>query len=274
VGFFLSRKWKRQPQGPVEVDLAHPLAVGVGGFLIATPFGFVDACRRTAMATGTGSPLGLPSGIGWSRQYDGDASDRTASSPAAFGFDATSTTVSLVVQVRVDGTGKQGLVHTNDPNGTSGAYFYATNSSGDLTLGLDKAETAAAGSATTAIMGGGGRWQVAGVTYDGATSRFFGNGRSLGTASASTDFSNAAIGIGRKGSLTVERLVGAVAAVIGFKAARPNQVIALTENPYQILRPRTLRIYSLPASGIPVLSGSTVIDIGQTSARPRVTITF
>jgi hypothetical protein len=49
---------------------------------------------------------------------------------------------------------------------------------------------------------------------------------------------------------------------------------ALTANIWQLFRPRTLRIYSLPASGIPVLSGSTVIDIGQTSARPRVTITF
>jgi hypothetical protein len=58
------------------------------------------------------------------------------------------------------------------------------------------------------------------------------------------------------------------------RALADAEMRALHENPWQLFRPRTLRIYSLPASGIPVLSGSTVIDIGQTSARPRVTITF
>ena len=70
---------------------------------------------------------------------------------------------------------------------------------------------------------------------------------------------------------------GALCVPIALKADRtwtPGERAAWFDNPWQFFRPARPIIYSLPASGIPVLSGSTVIDIGQTSARPRVTVTF
>ena len=48
---------------------------------------------------------------------------------------------------------------------------------------------------------------------------------------------------------------------------------AMHENPWQLLRERRPIIYSLPSSGI-LLSNTTVIDIGATSARVRTTITY
>lgn len=52
-----------------------------------------------------------------------------------------------------------------------------------------------------------------------------------------------------------------------------HEIYALNDNPWQFLRPRRPILYSLPSS-TPVLSAATVIDIGTTSARPRVTITI
>ena len=52
------------------------------------------------------------------------------------------------------------------------------------------------------------------------------------------------------------------------------EIAALSENPWQLFRAPRPIIYSLPASGTPTLSAATVIDIGTTSARPRVTITI
>jgi hypothetical protein len=90
----------------------------------------------------------------------------------------------------------------------------------------------------------------------------------------SLNCSQIAIGSRVRDSIS-ESLVGDIAAIgIYARSVTPLEGRALTANIWQLFRPRTLRIYSLPASGIPVLSGSTVIDIGQTSARPRVTITF
>lgn len=51
------------------------------------------------------------------------------------------------------------------------------------------------------------------------------------------------------------------------------EIYALVENPWQLLRERRPIVYSLPSSGI-VLSNTTVIDIGATSARVRTTITY
>lgn len=48
---------------------------------------------------------------------------------------------------------------------------------------------------------------------------------------------------------------------------------SLHENPWQLMRPLRPIIYSLPTSG-PVLSNTTVTEIGATSARVRTTITY
>lgn len=53
------------------------------------------------------------------------------------------------------------------------------------------------------------------------------------------------------------------------------QVQSFLENPFQLFRPLRPILYSFPSgSTAPTLSAATVIDVGTTSARPRVTVTF
>lgn len=58
------------------------------------------------------------------------------------------------------------------------------------------------------------------------------------------------------------------------RALSDAEIAALSENPWQLFRAPKPIIYSLPATGTPTLSAATVIDIGTTSVRPRVTFTI
>ncbi len=58
------------------------------------------------------------------------------------------------------------------------------------------------------------------------------------------------------------------------RALTDSEASTASENPWQLFRAPRPIIYSLPASGTPTLSAATVIDIGTTSVRPRVTITI
>lgn len=73
------------------------------------------------------------------------------------------------------------------------------------------------------------------------------------------------------------RIVGSQAICLCYERVLTDaEIVAIDENPYQILQPLRQTLYSFPSGAPtgPVLSAATVIDIGATSARPRVTITI
>jgi hypothetical protein len=95
-------------------------------------------------------------------------------------------------------------------------------------------------------------------------------GRTRSAASASfTPFTATSITVQHAGFTEVGTLMCAA----WNRVLSEREIDALNDNPWQLLRPRRPIICSLPATGV-VLSAATVIDIGQTSARPRVTITI
>jgi len=69
--------------------------------------------------------------------------------------------------------------------------------------------------------------------------------------------------------------IGAVSQFLFFtRELSVDEVRSLHENPWQVFRADPVRIYSLAAATIPTLSAPGVTDIGSSSVRPQITLTF
>jgi hypothetical protein len=301
-GILQPGRWRRQPQGPVEIDWGHPMARGLRGLFVAgagpvelvTKKQFINL--NTALAPDPKFYTTGPAGRAWQdATFDGPvyrnvppaSSGRTDQLETAAQFEVT--------QALLDELADGGFKHVVSTSTASQIGLGVTRVSGslriayrldgldDLTAGgfegvayrLDGTSTAPVGRPITAF--GLATWTTNSAPTNNEEMQVGFEGKAEASAryavfgSGSDDISIAPIAYRDQGSSRHYRVY-----TMGVWGRRRSDAERLeyARNPYAFVRPRRPIIYSLPASGIPVLSGSTVIDIGQTSARPRVTITF
>jgi hypothetical protein len=282
---YLARRWKRQPQGPVEIDRNGPLGRRASG--VFTP--------RSAY-TGGGVIVPTPIGLGAEDAADAqvfilprDVAFQSADAVSVFvygwlGTSSGSASPTFSTRGTASGSGnRRGFELGVRAGSLFNGFVQFIDSSGNRDGGQEITDSSSVGAEWNnkpAML----VYDISRDTLSRATMRAkrpdmgseFVSATGTSTTIYGNDTANAnapRIG-GQFAGLTASADFGVALALWQIGPSTAEQRAAFYDNPYQILRPRTLRIYSLPASGIPVLSGSTVIDIGQTSARPRVTITF
>lgn len=259
MGFFLSRRWKRQPQGPVEVDWSNPLADGLGGLITFSGGRWRELTRALPVdpqwsengvspagraSTGLEPQAGNPTGIvctNGDAQYAGTDPD---ASLFAFGYLHPSGT---------DPGGNQDAGHVNRAQlRISRPGFNATNV---VEFNCTTTDFQYPQVAPGAILTFGRAFSV-GVTRKPGTAgmRGFAYGALCGTTDggsgsvrgdANVSAWNFSINLRSNGGSGFAVALG----VNWRRALQDAEHAALNDNPWQLIRPRTLRIYSLPASG-------------------------
>ncbi len=255
MGFFLSRRWKRQPQGPSKVDWSNPLARGLRGLLVPFGGGWFDAVAEQPLVLTSSGSFGqsLGGAPGLVRSYATARAEGESGSGQSFDLPSVLGNIALFAVARIaPGASKGTILHTRGNTTTAGAQLALLDTAGTTVVQMDLADTATMGSATTGVPAG--QFGTFGASYDGLETDFFDSGiyraRSSGTSDGmSLNCSQIAIGSRVRDSIS-ESLVGDIAAIgIYARSVTPLEGRALTANIWQLFRPRTLRIYSLPASG-------------------------
>jgi hypothetical protein len=263
-GILQPGRWRRQPQGRVEIDWANPLARGlVAAWSGATPdINLVTRGQVTVSGTRTievgprGRALKSTAGSGDYVQLLTDAETPTSQYAVTVLYRKTDTTNRVSTAF---GDSANASFHIYLPFSDGVVYFDFGGTSGSRRL------------TASGLAFGDDVW-----TFQAADAglQIWQNGVPRASNSAGVLTTNiGAFWIGRAFGANADNALTTLA-LLHTRGLSSGEVAQLHDNPWQVLRPRRLIIYSLPASGIPVLSGSTVIDIGQTSARPRVTITY
>lgn len=256
----LPHRWRRQPQGPVAIDWAHPLAQGLASFVLPLGTAAFDIAKGVALAPSLGGPVlpvvresgrglrtitngaGLPTNGAYfapSSPIAGTVGDMTlfsvihplglptqANSLGVFGF-GSSVSINQTVALMngaTDGTLIRFLVR-NDAN-----VALADMSSGSIPAFIQ-----------------GSTRSIAGVFRSAGASSTYVNGRVASTAATTA---SGTITMNRQyvGALvrttTVNGFDGAVFVSAAWKRALEDaEVAALSENPWQLLRPVQRRIW-------------------------------
>lgn len=277
---FLPRKWRRAPTSPVIVDQSNPFA---SGLVLA----YLPGLSRFAIG-GSLLELAALSTTAWGRVA-------TPAGPAAYAITSSVSTVTAPAAARAQQVTVAWIGNFSVSAGaTGGSYLFGcryltTNTAPFTCWGL------ARNSGTNAIYTrtNNGSSAVNGTTYtispfdrtivascsikDGLQYLYESGIRRVSgtTALASIAYgASAPIGfqIGNTGYTGVNHVHGAMWS--GIRDGGWHE--AWAENPWQIFKPlnepRFISIGGGPVA--PTLSFPTVVDIGQTSARPRVTLDF
>lgn len=281
-GVYLPGRWRSQPQGAVEIDWRHPLARRLDGFLTYNGGAWRELASRyplTVLSRGVGvSPVGL----------------------GAPGNEVT-------------GTGETGVRSTSGTSQRENDMEVTLFVSGYLRPSSEVPSGTASGNLIRAgqnlIVRGGfsdGRSVIFEILMsnftlsryeDGALLSFarpyglsmsrregtggfncYHNGRNINSSDGQSGPTRGDAGVSLWNLQINQRDDGGTGHIVHAgarwrRALSDGEHRAMHENPWQILRPRRPILYSL-SSSTPVLSAATVIDIGTTSARPRVTITI
>lgn len=269
-GTFQPRRWRTQPQGPSEIDWGHPLAKGL---VCAVSDSYEAVTRRRLAFDARISRSPSPEGIGWYRETELASGPNLSTSTGTKVPSGSQFTIAAVVRADQSANGgSQAVAYWgNDPrfwwSQPSEQFVFAPrDSAGTLTYAVDYG-------ATSAIMRAG--TTVAGV-WDGGHIRLY-RGGAQQASTALTSISTAAnedVLVGVNNAFYTFHWRGWIPGLNAW--ARPLSAGELREwhdNPWQFYRSRRPIIYSLPLAGI-LLSNTTVIDIGATSARVRTTITY
>ena len=186
-----------------------------------------------------------------------------------------STVVSFVNLVGLGSAGERVIYSERDAGNPD--IFKVTRSSGtNFSFVFRNSSNQLINNATT-VSGSGEDNFVAFVTNGSASRTIYVNGSH---ATNTTDYSNTInhcnnVQIGRDfrdnlGWFSVIYFVSVFARAMSF-----DELDELNRNPWQLFRADPVRIYSLPpALTIPTLSAPGVTDIGSTSVRPQVTLTY
>jgi hypothetical protein len=245
MALFLPQRWKRQPQGPVEIDWNHPLARG----LVCAVTDSVEAVTRKRITLD--SRIGRapsPEGIGWYRETLLGSGPNLSASTGTKIPTGSQFTVAAVCRAAPGATGDNLSVayFGNDPrfwwNQSSGQFVLALrDAGGSLTFAVDYGASADIMRAGTTVAG----------VWDGANARVYRGGLQR-DAAALTSISTAAnedVLVGVNNAFYAYHWLGWIPSLTAW--ARPlsaSELRAYHDNPWQLLRPRRLVIYSLPAS--------------------------
>jgi len=115
------------------------------------------------------------------------------------------------------------------------------------------------------------------AAYDGTNIQLFGDGAlRASTSSTVVNSLSADIVIGRDYSTGTNSYWQGTILATAFIPFYVGQGLAtdLAINPWQLFRAEPVRIYSLPAATIPTLSAPGITELGSTSVRPQITLTF
>lgn len=276
-GLFLPKRWKRQPQGLVEIDVGHSIGRKVhyayAPWLSLTTI--LRGNRAGVSATTLNSPLRLAG-----RQGVGMRVLRTGGFTGT-GVDIVGDGVNLSEDLSfaagsifflIDALEHSGVVEgllrfaSGDSLRIEPTTFYPSLyiSSGSRATGTIGVPEGYSGSFTLSSQGNGGGSNLAKC--------YVGRQLALDADTASFD---------------VKNLTGIRSVTVGYPTWRcplllrtdlltEAETFALDENPWQVLLPRRAIIYSFPSGGItiPTLSLAGVQDITATGARPKATLTF
>jgi len=281
VAQFLPQRWKRQPQGPTQVDWGNPLTNKLG-FAALPSNGFL---RPREIVTGLSPALSSSTGLTVDAAPFGLALSNTGATtgivyPTAIKpvNGAASVTLELLIWIPAAGHNNSAIIDqwTSDASwqfggrNTTGIFFAWGN--GTARGAYDSGQNL-----TTE------RWNHVAFVWasDGisVTDRleFWINGVNVGSALwfggiwhpmyNGTDPITIFNGGGFRGKIGFIRLWS--------RALQQSEVCTLSENPWQLFRAPRPIIYSFQSGAVvPTLSAATVIDIGTTSVRPRVTFTI
>lgn len=275
----LRQRWAQQPQGPVGIDWANPLARGLICAVVPRVGDLAVQRQPLALATGasfeaTSVGVGLRGGTG----YGSLMNPRLVNS----GYEEPVTVAALAL--RKNAISAVFLAHTTDTVFQGWRFCYVSNYDqlgfhwyyGNQAARKGFSTRPAIGSIFTAVAA-----KTAGTSAaDGDLDLYFngkldapsGSQNGIGNPNKGNGTLRVAWGDGDGGS-TADSPVMLV--VIAARKWSASEVAAFHENPWQLFAPLTRRIYSLSsAAGIPTLSAATVTSITATSATPRVTLTF
>lgn len=279
---FLSRRWRRQPRGPVEVDSRHPLFGRIAAVYLPSvgPFNLLTGDDRLTPRTNTPAARPYGDGVAWHDSAAESALILTSTAPKWGGPSGTADYWSLLWvghsgQARVPDGGRifgwrgAHLLVQFGPGGVS--YNGWTTGAGQQGAGASSGWPT---TPTPTVLSG---WILPAGVFVAVNGRVAASSTSnsgfpyIGPESGSDGFA-----IGHPENL-FSFSGGRTQLGVAFRGGVGGDAhLALHDNPWQLFRPRTIRAYSLGGalSGIPVLSLPGVQDITSTSARPKVTLTF
>jgi hypothetical protein len=276
-GIILPHRWRRQPTSPVGIDWSHPLAQGLKRAYSFPWVGGYDAViGRPAGLTGTGTVnVAIKSGA---VNLDIAANDSWASLGPAEDWYGPFTVIWKMTMASI--TDPWGTVFCKFSSGTTtsqlgwgrnsntSAYFQFSSGANDNFTSADLS-----GDIGVPVIG----CLVANTGAAGRTISYYRNGRFVQTVSSIAPMPTGA------SNLYLSYPNAAYDGVISFeffnywgRAFNAQEIAAFADAPYSIARPITSRIY-VPSAGTgntPTLSSPTVVSITQTTAQPRVTVTF
>jgi hypothetical protein len=262
----------RQPRYPAQVDsqwgLVHAWALNLGGPRV------VDSAPLRAAATFGVGPT-LPTGNYWRTDeqgndyilWDNTGTGDVASTDIALGDSSGtgspgSTVFSFFCRLYLGSVGaNQSIYGTDASNG-----LQIRISTGNKIQAL-KAGVASMGTSTTSLAAN--TWYAIGVTYDGATVRFFLNGAPDGSASSAQTFTHSQqYYVGRRNS--AERPTNGFrlqAMYVSRQVWGDGAFRRLHDNPWQVFEPEPIHIYWPSAGGGPTYTlaadGATFTLAGQ-----------
>lgn len=285
-GLFLPRRWARQPQGPVEVDWAHPLSRRLGVLYVPSQGqrnlvnGQVAFQGRVPLKPGRRgmyaahnlvagqvlrftNPFPSASGDSHTLFYSGRVTRAVNNETDLIGVQGPDKIANGQLRIATWSYGPDTIVVSDYRNYTS-ASFAATAPFTENVIAVDASKDVS---------------RVALVKRGNSNDRAFIYGREWASATSHNIYqtwaaNSAFVIIGG----STARTTGGETEIAAYwhRGMTDAEVVAISENPYQILRPRRPILYSFPSGGItiPTLSLPGVQDITATGARPKVTLTF
>lgn len=245
--------WTRQPQRAVDAD--HSIVKWNSVILPVAGLNAVDVVRKSALTYSSITPD--------LRRY-GRAISNTSTGSGYVDGDGIcgGQTFSRIAVITINSLSSDAVVsESTNASTTGGAQWKLISSTGEMRLAKNYVYGFAASSGAALASGS---THTIGITYDGATARYFVDGRAIGSASGAYTFT-----IGSKGRLFkpgyvpggsgFNGMMGLHADCVG--AIPPNYMCELTRNPWRIFKPRSIPIYVDPgcqviAERTPSLSSS------------------
>lgn len=286
MSYLAAAKRTRQPGDAAVLDVASPFSRGLRAVFDLRSGSELLSRARMGSHTSNRTALGRQ---GEGRYYQQISPESTiwAHRPAY----ATTGNMSLLVvcDIRTVGFQYGTLAKKADYSGATGPFYVAAcDEVGDGKLTVIESASLGVSSVwalSTQVIFDGFSGAIV-LTRNGSTTQsgsrtFFVNGAkyaaalriSTGADSAIADDGVSPVEIGNFALNKGARLDGMVyLAALWDRALFDTEAIELSRNPWQLLQPRRQSLYALPATTGPYLSAATVIDIGTTSVRPRVTL--
>lgn len=263
-------RWQRQPTGPVEIDWSHEMAQDLMGAFcggldvdLTQPNGpAVYTNTASAEQQHVGTEYGVARRVGGVSGHAYWQIQRRGVNSATSGMTAWGRVCPLTNPSNVYFT-----LARNNASRTFGWSYEATTRKLSAYLRTDGGTAyAAPGDRVVSALD----WHDAGSVLAGTDLSLYDGGylAASGTIASGTTPTRFSLGDSAMGAFLLP-------VCYLWAGAHPEFMPELSRNPWQLLKRRLYKFVSISGGPVaPTLSMPTVVDIGQTSARPRVTLDF